>query len=443
VLAVSAVVTPILLTQLGGGGVASAAALPNTSNFDEIQYNQDTGNAHAYYSFVPWSGSTAPTAGKTTTQSMTGGGGCSPGPNFPGLPPTPLLDVTGQANGAPANVAAFKFRTGVCPGNSGQNQLITANEGLTFGLGTGNDAIIGKNRSFADAQIVVARQDSNTDTATANLIESSAGSQVGEQQIQIPSGTANWVLDTGCGTLVASSQGNPAPCSGANTKLFDQVQFVLTGLATDAVSVVPTSIFYLSKTLCEGDTVSVTSTDGTATSGQVSASVTLQGTDKTVCKSYVLFSASANDPKIIQGNVSTKTVKFDSQPLAGSHFTVKVDWGTDPYCRPDVDGAQTTGPGTVGTPTCLPTWVSTNGGPYQPQTYCSSATAADPLCTTSRKFAYVPVTAGDPDNDGDLAFENDGWDGPVDAAGGPTSDGNTAVDITETWDGVTDWGMGN
>src|SRR5579864_7820975 len=123
-IALAAVVTPSVLTQLGGGGVAGASGitLSNTTNFDEIQYNQQTGSGAngVYYSFVPWSKSTAPGAGKTTTQSMTGGGGCSPGPNFPGLPPNPLLNITAQnfSQGYPngvqvANVGAFKSRTGV------------------------------------------------------------------------------------------------------------------------------------------------------------------------------------------------------------------------------------------------------------------------------------------------------------------------------------------
>src|SRR5579863_2113122 len=145
-LAVTAIAAPGVLSQLGGDAASAAGiTISNTTNFDEIQYNQNTGSGAngVYYSFVPWSGSRAPGAGKTTTQSMTGGGGCSPGPNFPGLPPNPLLNITGQffSQGYPngvqaANVGAFKDRTGVCVSGNGNDQVLSVNQALTIALGT-------------------------------------------------------------------------------------------------------------------------------------------------------------------------------------------------------------------------------------------------------------------------------------------------------------------
>ena len=388
--AVAAIATPTtVLTSLGGGGVASAASvsLSNPTNFDEIQYNQQTGNSGTYYSFVPWSGSTAPGAGKTTSQSMTGGGGCSPGPNFPGLPPNPLLNVTGQlfSQGFPngvqvANVGAFKFRTGVCIGGSGNSQIITPNEALTFGVGS-DTAVVGSNRAFIEAQIVIVRGDSNADAATAEMIESKGGTQVGAQQIRIPSGSANVIADTKCGTGVANSEASFAPCTGgaANLNGFDQVQLVFLGSANDSISIVPTSIFYLEQTICGGQTINSASGDNT-----VSGSITLGGAS-TFCKGYSLFQASSTDPTSDDG----KSIDFVSDPNAAATVTASFDWGDVPYCRPD------NAPNT-GVAVCPDTQISFDqGATYQPQTYCAPAPAPMPAgvpwCTTSKSFSYEVV----------------------------------------------------
>src|SRR5262249_52343947 len=125
---------------------------------------------------------------------------------------------------------------------------------------------------------------------------------------------------------------------------FDKLEVQVLSPAAGSVSVVgPTSNFTLATTICPGTTITDTSTDGTASSGQVTASFTYVAGSG--CKALTQFTVSANDPS----SSSLKSIEFDSQPLAGAHITGTFDWGYFPYCRADA----TVQPGVPACPTTL------------------------------------------------------------------------------------------
>jgi len=190
---------------------------------------------------------------------------------------------------------------------------------------------------------------------------------------------------------------------------FTSIEIRVLSPATGSISVVgPTSTFYLANKICGGETITNTSTDGTASSGQVTATFHFDAAP-TVCKSYTFFQASAND-------AGTKSVTFLSQDLAGAHMLATFDWGLTPYCRPDA----TPDPAHPGAPVCSTTTVDSGSGPVD-QSFCApfsagpppsgGATAATPWCTTSKHFDYVTD---------------------------PANSSVTLVHITETWDGLGD-----
>jgi hypothetical protein len=166
----------------------------------------------------------------------------------------------------------------------------------------------------------------------------------------------------------------------------------------------PTSTFTFANQICPGETINDTSTEGSASAGQVSASFTFVSSPGGVCKSYTTFDASASDST----SSSLKSVKFLSQALAGAHVTATFDWGLFPYCRPDAT-ADTDHPGA---PTCPTTSVDFGSG-FVTQTFCppNGATVTTPWCTTSKHFDYVQD---------------------------PANSSLTEVHITETWDGLGD-----
>ncbi len=374
----AAVATPVAITQFDGPATASGP--------DTIQYVQTTGNGGTYIEYVPGNGSTP------TSQSVTGSGGCA----TPTVHGTPILGFSAllypntDYSGSPtaAIVGAYKQRTGVCA--IPQAWAIENMEALDFSVGS-NTLVAG--RIFSRAQIEVQREDKAAVASdTVQLVEYLSGSQVASQLCSIngPAGTA-LLTDTNTSVAGATCVGQDATSTG-----FDTIEIrVLT--TTGSVSVVgPTSVFTLANEICGGQTINTASTDGSATSGQVSVSLTLLGPN-TTCKWYTDFQSSANDVEPATG--TTKSIVFDSQALNGTQFTVTIDWGNETFCRPDSDGA----------PACPPTLVSFDGVNFSPQTYCSVATAADPLCTTAKNFNYVTIN------------------------------NVTYTHVTETWSGINDW----
>jgi hypothetical protein len=149
--------------------------------------------------------------------------------------------------------------------------------------------------------------------------------------------------------------------------------------------------------LCGQQTITAVSTDGTAQSGQITATLTFkdyngQPAPTTVCKPYRSFTATTNDPIPSIGGV--QTVDFDSTPLPTAHVVATISWAYQGYCTPD---------GSNNTVKCAPTFVSLDGGQtWQPQVYCVSAQAAGlRWCTTSKSYSYA--------NGGTKVVEN--WDG--------------------------------
>jgi hypothetical protein len=365
---VTAVVASAVWVQLGG-------ATTTSTNPDTIQYVQTTGNNGTYLKYVPGDGS------KATTQSVTSGGGCAtPSPSG-----VPILGFrgnyypngyTGTATTVP--VGAYKSRTGVC--SIPQAWSIEVNEGLVFSVGT-NTLVAG--RLFSRAQIQLQRQDKSTSTdppVTGKLIESLAGTPVGEQSFSIPGPNGGLPITGDTGNVAAG---------------FDSVEIRVLTPAAGSISVVgPTSVFTLASKICPGDSITTTSNDVSATLTFVSGSA---------CKTFTQFSASSTD----------KSVTFLSQELAGAHMTATFDWGYFPYCRADAVVEQNV-------PACPPTLVDFGDGVFHTETYCSAVDpnaetappwTPPPWCTTARHVDYVLDPGGS---------------------------GATVAHITETWDGLGD-----
>jgi hypothetical protein len=340
-------------TQLGSAGAAGP---------DTIQYVQQTGSGGTYIKYVPGDNSTA------TTQAVTSGGGCAtPTPSGPAILAFSARSYpNGYANPSTAAVVgAYKSRTGVCA--TPQAWSIEFNEGLRFSVGPNALTAV---RVFARAQIRLEREDKTTTSSPAvsvQLVEYLANTQVGTQTIPLAGAQgAQITADTG----VAAS-------------VFDTVEIRVLSPAAGSISVVgPTSTFTLANVICVSDTITTTSNDGTATSGEVSASLTYAGNtvDPSRCKPYTDFTATTTSPDSLNG----KLIDFLASQTAGAHITTHFDWGLFTYCRPDA--------AVPSVPTCPTTFVDFGAG-AQAQVYCAAANppATPQWCTTKRTYDYVTV----------------------------------------------------
>ena len=352
VLMVLALVTAYL-TVAGGDEAQGASSVP-----DKIVYVQTTGSNGTYLQYVPGDGS------KVTKQSITSGGGCAtPSPSG-----VPILAMSARtypngysAASSPAVVGAYKSRTGVC--SLGQAWQIEPNEGLVLGVGS-NSLVAG--RMFSRASIQLARQDKSTASSppvVVQLVMRQAGAEVGTTTVNVPGPND---------TAIAAD-------TGLSRTGFDAVEVRVLSPATAGVSVVgPTSTFTLANQLCVSDTIEASSTDGTVTTGQVTATITYVSNATTpVCKSYTTFSATIDD------GTGARAVDFGTQNTPGARLTMTIDWGLADKCRPDGAGPE---------PTCPTTTIDFGSG-EQPQTYCSTANppATPQWCTTDRSFEYVTV----------------------------------------------------
>jgi len=340
-------------TQLGSAGAAGP---------DTIQYVQQTGSGGTYIKYVPGDGS------PPTMQSVTSGGGCAT--PTPSGPPVLAFSTRSYASGynnpsTTAVVGAYKSRTGVCA--IPQAWSIEVKEGLRFSVGP-NALTAG--RVFGRAQIRLEREDKTTSSSPAvsvQLVEYLANAQVGTQTVPL-----------------AGAQGAQITAdTGVATSAFDTVEIRVLSPAAGAISVVgPTSTFTLANVICVSDTISTTSNDGTATSGEVSATITYAGNtaDPARCKAYTDFSATTTSPESTNG----KLVDFLATQTAGAHITTHFDWGLFTYCRPDASVA--------GVPTCPTTFVDFGAG-AQAQVFCAAANppATPQWCTTKRTYDYVTV----------------------------------------------------
>jgi hypothetical protein len=375
-MAIAAVAASVSILQLGGPASASGTA-------DKITYNQTTGNKGTYIQYVPGDGS------KVTNESVTSGGGCAT-PNPQGVP---LLAFSAKyyasgysGSSTDAIVGAYKARTGVC--QITQAWSIEVNEALIFAPGA-NSLTTG--REFSRAQIQLEREDKSTASDPPAVVQ--AVLRLGSTVVS----TQNFSIAGPNGTQITLDTGSDFG--------FDSIELRVLSPSTGSISVVgPTSTFTFANQICPGETITDTSTEGSVSAGQVSASFTFVSAPGGACKSYTTFDASASDST----SSTLKSVKFLSQSLAGAHMTATFDWGLFPYCRPDAS-ADTDHPGA---PTCPTTSVDFGSG-FVTQTFCppNGATVTTPWCTTSKHFDYVQD---------------------------PADSSVTEVHITETWDGLGD-----
>ena len=337
----------LFAAQLGG----SAGATSTTP--DKIIYSQQNGKNGSYLQYVPGDGS------KVTTQPVTGAGGCAT-PNAT----TPVLDFSakyypnGYSNASQnAIVGAYNNRTGVCAITPAW--AVDNGEGLIFAPGATNN--LSKGRLFASAVLNLEREDKAGGTLTGVLIERVGGSQVGTKNFSITSG----VITVNTGTVPTG---------------FDQLEVRVTSPSAGSISVVgPTSTFTFAGQICPGDSISDTSTGGSSTSGEVTATITYASGSG--CKSYTDFHASSTDIASSDG----KSMTFLSQPLAGAHITIHIDWGNLALCRSDA----TSDPNVPPCPTSL---VDLGSGPV-PEAYCAAATVSQPVCSTFKQFTNIPDPA--------------------------------------------------
>ena len=371
---IAAIAGTFMVSQLGG---SAGAATP-----DKIVYGQQTGANGTYLQYVPGDGSAV------TNQAVTSGGGCA----TPAVSGTPLLGFGGKyyANGY-ANAStdvpagAYKARTGVC--SIPQAWSIEVNEGLVFSVGS-NSLVTG--RQWSRAVLVLQRQDKSTSATSVTV------------QLLLRAGAT--VVDTQSTTISGPDGTKKTYDTGSNVS-FDSIEIRVLSPAAGSISVVgPTSTFYFGPKICPGETITDTSTEGTASTGQVTASFTFVSAPNNACKDYSVFEASASD----ESSSTLKSVKWLSSQLTGAHVTAAFDWGYFPYCRPDnnADAAQ------PGAPVCPTTQVDFGTG-FVNAPFCApnGATTANPWCITSKHFDYLTD---------------------------PADSSVTLVHITETWDGLGD-----
>jgi hypothetical protein len=359
VVVTAALVSVMALIALGLAALASDRAEGATNTPDKVLYVQTTGSNGTYLQYVPGDGSAA------TKQSITSGGGCAtPSPSgAPILGMSARVYPSGYAGASNAAVVgAYKARTGVC--SIGQAWQVEPNEGLVFSVGT-NSLVTG--RTFSRATIALARQDKVTNggaPAVVQLVTRLGGTTVGTVDVNVPAPS---------GTVVIGD-------TGLSRTGFDAIEIRVLSPATAGVSVVgPTSTFTFANLLCIDDTIEATSSDGTASTGDVTATLTyVSNSTAPVCKSYTTFEAHVDD------GTGARVVDFGTQDTPGARLTLTIDWGLTDKCRPDDAGPE---------PTCSETTVDFGGG-EEPQTYCTTANppATRPWCTTSRSFQYETVS---------------------------------------------------
>jgi hypothetical protein len=365
---------PTVALALGGVGAFVAnqpGASAATAGPDTVQYSQQNGKNGDYLQYIPGDGSAK------TTQSVTGGGGCAtPNTTNPVLAFSAVSYPNGYAQpSTPAIVGTYNNRTGVCA--IPQAWSVEVGEGLIFKPGP-NSLTTG--RLFTRAQLVLEREDKagGTLTGQAVLKNSSSAAPPVVQQFQMTTGPLQF--DTG---IVPAG--------------FDSIEINVLSPSSGSISVVgPTSTFTFASKICPGQAITQTSTDGTTSSGQVTATINYVGGAGTACKSYTSFVTTTQDP----GSSDGKSVTFLSSQLANAHITIHIDWGYLPYCRAD---ATVAGDG----PPCPTTLVDFGQG-LHPQTYCVAATASTAMmCTTQKNFKYIADPA---DGTKTVAWETEDWD---------------------------------
>ena len=392
VVGVAAVVIPVSVPFVESQLAGVAAATSTLASPDHITYVQGTGTGGTYFEYIPGDGSA------TTTQVITPSGRCgtptvatSPAIlGLSGLLYPPDRDISGPPDNddylgspSPVPVGSSRQHTGVCgfPSYSQiENVPFLGEEGLDFTTLGANPAI-GSNRIFSDAQIQLqSEQWWPGAPIPVTLVELLGGSQVGSTTCTIPSPVGSIITaDTNGNSSCSVTQ---APISG-----FDTVEVEVPHDYT-AVSVVGTSTFTLAPQVCGGQSIS--------SSGPISATLSIPSSGG--CQSYTSFSSSIDT----SGNQNL-TYDAYSPNLLTVPYTFTTPWAPQTDCAPVTD------PPANPLPTCSPSRITLNGSTYTDQSYCSTPTTADPLCTENKTYNYTQFPG--------------------------------QTQITETWGSLLDWGV--
>lgn len=434
---ISAIVTPIALTvALPGVGGLTTVAGAQGSGPDTITFNQPSGTPDTYVF-------TSPAGSTQTTQQVTPSGKCGT-PSVSGG--SPILSITGKeynptSSQPPNNYTNYYLNswssdppsltsgaTGACnisPPQSIENKSGKGAEALDFSVVGANTSIIGANRLFTDAQMMIQRKDSGVaqnPSVNVVLVEfDSSGNKVGSQSCLINGGQGAQVFaDTA--TAAADAQSD---CTGTSVTQtgFSTVE-VQDWTTSTSISVVgPTATFTLAGAVCGGGHVSTPSSD------TVNATLYLTG-PSTQCKTYTTFSSSINS------QTNSPILNFNGYSTQPVTFTVKITWPLQPECQPYNDAGV---PADLTLPMCAPHEISVDGTDYFDQAYCQSPnTAAEQpqggMCTVDKTYNNDTETV-DP-NTGAVT----GTQGLVLPNCTPSAANNNcaATQVTEIWVGDID-----
>jgi hypothetical protein len=404
---VAMVAAPLSLSLLSVGSgpatlasAASSGSCPASATNDIICYVQSTGSTGTFAQYTP---ATTSGSGKATSVSLTSGGGCA----TPSWQSTPLINFTGLVyadgtyGGTPttAPVDASKQKTGVCGLNgTGTNPWAIDDpasggaEALDFTIGSNPN--MGGARLFSEAAIQIANV--STTATTVTLVETLTGSgQVGSQSCTIPASSAGTTVDTnGNGACVGVT-----PPSGP----FDTIEIQVPQSGHSVSVVGPSSVFYLAKQICGGQSIQST--------GTVTAVLSLPG--GAGCKTYTSFTSSTDAN-------GTSLLSFNGYSTSPVQFTVQVTWPVVPLCQPYDDAGI---PAALALPMCAPHQFSFDNITYYDQAYCVApvpgALPQQGLCTANKSYANLQA------------------DGTPYVAPG----GGNGTEVTETWVGDIDWYM--
>jgi hypothetical protein len=304
-----------------------------------------------------------------------------PSADYSGVSKAASLGTNGTATGV-GGISPSWTLDNKTSGNKSQAEAID----FSPGSGVANGSV------FTDAQIQIQRKDTGV----------AQNPSVKVQLAEIDPSTGNWVtqdcLITGnTGTQITADTdsagvgGNCGPASepggGSAPAEFGTVEVRDLTVST-SISVVNTSTFTLSKTVCGTKTIPAT----VLVTGAPNANLTLNE-DPSVCKPYTNFTST-----IVAGGVHSgqSQIEFDAIGTTALHFTLQMTWPVQAYCTPT---------GSNGTPVCAEDQVNFvdpftntvfNGTPA----YCVSSVGAtlpgnplpnspdDPYCTLSKTFAY-------------------------------------------------------
>ena len=281
------------------------------------------------------------------------------------------------AQPAGAIATAYNGRMGVCYTNP--NYGIDPGETLIFKVGTAGP-MVGRYFSKVDLSLQqVSNQFPNNGTWQLRADLFRGGVQVGTQLIS----------QSGNSPVVKTIQ----QVTGGSVVNFDELRIATVAPTSGAVPSISVSggtskqplqtTFYLNDLLCPGETITSTFTDGTS---QLDGSATNTGT---VCKPYAAFSWAPGRPDsdTLPEDGPPAHLVFDTTADPNARVRITIDWGLTDACVPNADAS-------ASPPACKVTYVNispTDPDAWLPQTFCASASVAQPWCTVEKHYTYETV----------------------------------------------------